>query len=294
MCGTWRRVIEQAPEFIDLYDSLFLVLPERGRFEPILVGDIANAYNLKRQFALKAGELILGSYADVVERQHIPKRPFHDPTDFDFWDPVVQLAYWTDSLLHNCRGALETLGHILNYVYDLGLKEKEVAFYRVCNAAQDLAVGIRGILSDIQNDDWFRMVNSLRNRSYHVVVNTFTPRFVLGSPASVRYDIHFPVDRSKSNMRAFESLEEELNITEAKMELAEFSHFLTFRLQEYLSQVDGVIANDCLDIAEGRTARSESALPRLVISGMNLRSWSPVVQVSDLRSSEVADGADLD
>lgn len=279
-------------ESIDFYNALLLILPNRQGFDIQTVTNFAGAYNLKRQFAIKAGQEILHNYAEVVRTHHVQKRPFFDPDGFDFLDPSVQLAYWVDSLLHNCRGALETLGQIVNYVYELGLKKdfkekgkkKSVSFRNVVDASKAAeAVGIHGILMDIHDDAWFTIINELRNRSYHVVLNTFVPKVGLGTP-SLRYTIRFPIDPTKGNLthRTLDSfLYAGFTFKMASMELAEFANFIIVRLVEYLSQVDAVIVSDCIEISEGRPPQSESTRPTLKISWMKLHSWRNLMDVND-------------
>jgi hypothetical protein len=281
---------------IDFYGALFRILEKRQGFDAEAVTGFASAYNLKRQFALQAGLSIIGNYAAVIKTRHVLKRPFYDPEEFDFFDPLVQLAYWVDSLLHNCRGALETLGHIVNFVYRLGLRERDVTFVRSLEASETAAVGVHKILRSIYDDAWFTIVNRLRNRSYHGVVNTFVPKVRYGTPA-LRYTIRFPIDPTQGNLthRTLDDfLDAGYTFKMASMELAEFSNFIVVRLEEYLSQIDAVIMGDCSDISEDRPPRSESTRPELRIPWMELRSWRNLIDVRDQPFGQIETDGDLE
>lgn len=281
---------------MELYKALELILQKRQGYDIQRITDFAGGYNLKRQFALQARQLILHNYASIVRSQYVPNKPFYDQEDFNFEDPIIQLAYWIDSLLHNCRGALETLGHIVNYVYQLGLKESDVTFFTSLKLSKVKEASIYQILNDINNDDWFTIVNKLRNRSYHIVLNTFVPKIRYGTP-TLLYTIRFPVNHSKSNL-THETLNSFLNagfnIRMASMELAEFANFITVRLEEYLSQVDTVIYEDCMDISNSRSLRSKSTPPKLKISWMKLHSWRNIIEVDNQVFGKIGRDDDLE
>lgn len=287
----WWGTMKQT-ESLSIHDALQLILDKRDS-DIQTVTDFAGAYNLKRRFALKAREEIFSNYAEVIRANHVQKNPFIDSGIFDFTEPNIQLAYWIDSLLHNCRGSLETLAQIVNYVYELNLsknfgekgKSKLVSFYNVIKASEGKTgvAGIHSILWDIQNDAWFTIINKLRNRSYHVVLNGFIPKIRFGSPL-LQYNIRFPIDPSEGNLN-HETLdlflEAGYKFEMASMDLAELTNFIAIRLDEYLSQVDAVIIDDCKVISENKPPKSDSNIPRLKISYMKLHSWRNLIDADE-------------
>lgn len=270
--------------------ALKLIHPKRQSFDIITVTDFAGAYNLKRRFAIQAGTSILFNYANVIRNRSM-KNPLSIQDDFNFMDPGVQLAYWIDSLLHNCRGALETLGHIINYVYRLGIDEKDVSFFKSLKKSIKEDAGIHSILSDISIDAWFTIINRLRNRSYHTVLNTFVPKVGYGAP-NLQFTIRFPINPTEGNLTHETPILYKCKM--ARMELAEFANFITVRLEEYLSQVDSIIIDDCIDISNGLSPRSKSNPPKLEISHMKLYSWRSLIDIDDMVHSNVGEEEDLE
>ncbi|MEZ5045030.1 MAG: Cthe_2314 family HEPN domain-containing protein [Saprospiraceae bacterium] len=259
----------------ELYDSLIKIRNKRADYDFYLLNDLATAYNLKRKFSFQAGLKIYLNYKYIVETGHRQKKPHFDLNEFKFENPTTQLPFWVDVLLHNCRGSLETLAHLINYTYDLKIKQSKVTFYRVLNESKEKAKGIHQLLLDIYNDAWFTIITKLRNKSYHIVVNTFVPKIGIGKATT--YSIRFPIDPLKGNLSHNSSLFVHMaagaNFDMASLELDEFSGFLHMRLEEYLGQVDKVLIEDCSDIAKEITPRSINKQPRLTIQLVNFRSW---------------------
>jgi len=281
---------------INLYNKLCLIIDKRKKFNLGNIIDFASAYNLKRNFVIKASSEILDNYSKTISRNHIPKSPLYDPNGFDFEDPITQVTYWIDSLLHNCRGALETLSQIVNYVYQLGLKLTDVNFNKIIEHLESTSIGITHILKDIQSDAWFKIITKLRNRAYHEVINTFVPKIGIGGKNPVRYTIRFPINPIEGNL-SHENLELFLAFGKCKMasmELHEFTNFIVVRLEEYLTQIDSVISEDCIDISENRIPRSNSIFPRLSISLMKLNSWRNLFNVDDLHFPSQENDNDLE
>jgi hypothetical protein len=268
---------------VTLHEALRLILDKRQSTDIEALTFFNGAYYLKRQYAIKAGELILKNYAELIRNPHAITNPFSHFDVFDFSNPEVQMAYWLDSLFHNCRGSLETLSHIINYVYDLKMAESKVSFHKMLGKSQECGVGIYPILNDIQKDAWFTIINKLRNRSYHVVLNSAYPKITYGQ-SNVERCIRFPINPAQGNL-THDTLESFIKagfvFESAKMEIGEFTNFVTFRLEEYLSQVDAALIQDCIDISEGKKPRSNTQPPRLKIKWMKLRSWRNVTEMKD-------------
>lgn len=269
-----------------LYDALCLINSVRANYDARSVVNLAGAYSLKRQFALKAGEEIARNYGDIIMNDTLQHNPFSNREAFEFDDPHTQLAFWVDVLLHNCRGSLETLGAILDYVYDFRIKQ--TSFYESLKKSQLKDIGIRNLLDDIRSDFWFEIINQLRNKSYHVMLNTFVPKIGLGI-AKLRFTIYFvvksPLAGNLSHSSVWPFLISPDIPSVCSLELGEFSEFIIARLEQYLDQVDRALIQDCIDISGGRTLRSKSLYPGLIIPGMKLPSWRVHIDPNELPGS---------
>jgi len=281
-----------------LVKALEAIRSRRLKFTEEAITSYASAYNLKRQFAAHAGVFVIHLYDILTTNEHMPPKAFYDPDTFEFSDPYFQMAYWLDSMLHNCRGSLETLGHLINLVYDLGLKESDVTFAKALRrSSQSGHTGVARLLGDIREDAWFMMINELRNRSYHVVLSTFVPTVHVGGTVTRTFSIRFPIDPTKHNMTHNSPLEPFIALlgkpSSASMEIGEFARFIIARLEQYLAQVDELLVRDCDDISSDNPPRSNSAAPRLVIPWMKLDSWRNLFDVKDSAFGPIDDSEDL-
>jgi hypothetical protein len=268
----------------NLRQPMEMVLPFRNNYRMSDVIEMSNAYNLRIQFALQSGLSIISSYAEIIRKHNdLPPVSRNDPGSFDFKHPDIQLAFWIDAMLHNCRGSLCTLSHIVNYVYSLNIPQKDVEFVRSLKESQSQAQGIHNILKQLYFDDWFSIVSRLSNRSYQKSLNLLTPKISLGN-IPLRYNIHFPVNTSRGNLTNQHnySIQKGTEYSDASMELDEFTLFITRRLKEYLIQIENIISNDCIDISEGKHPRSDSDIPNLQIPVMEFLSWRIWVSTDDL------------
>ena len=269
-----------------LIEALEKILPDRKKTSLVKLREYVRAYTYKQHFSYVAGNTIQHYYNIIKEKEHIPNMNTFEPIDINFSDEYIQIAYWTDSLLHNCRGALETLSHIINYVYELGFSENKITFLKVKNKVNEKKFGISNLLKGIHEDMWFQIINQLRNKSYHRVINTFDPSNHIASNTPLRYHIRFNVDPESGNMSHRVSPSNWKNAGfqchSVRMEVDEFAKFISLRLYEYLEQVDLILIEDSLRASEHNTFRKDSEDINLKISYMDLPSWRVVYSVDEL------------
>jgi hypothetical protein len=264
-----------------LEKSLGLILNKRPSMYQKKMVSLYESYELYRKNARNAGVHVFNNNKITMIEPMTSKDIFIHNASLKNENQESQLFFWLDSLFHNCTGSLEALSHILNYVYDLKFEEDKVCFKVVAEQAEREKVGIYKVLNDIRNDLWFTLVTNLGNPSSHGVPYSIDFKFSKDKNYSEGV-IEFPIDPTQGNL-SHKTLKLFLNagytFKRASMDIDEFTNFVMYRLEEYLSQVDDIMINDCIDISKGRSPRSNENPPTLHISGRELKSWRNITEI---------------